>query len=126
MGRAQRNPSACIGTMGFAALYPSYALPILRIRCPGSRMFDFSPADLTAIALSLKVATVAALASLPLGTAPGWLLARKHFFGKAMVDALVHLPLVLPPVDRTSTRLTSSHSCASRMPPSPRKQQAYT
>ena len=61
-------------------------------------MFDFSPAELTAIALSLKVATVAALASLPLGVATGWLLARKRFFGKALVDALVHLPLVLPPV----------------------------
>ena len=61
-------------------------------------MFDFTPAELTAIALSLKVATVAALASLPLGIATGWLLARKRFFGKALVDALVHLPLVLPPV----------------------------
>ena len=61
-------------------------------------MFDFTAAELTAIALSLKVATVAALASLPLGIAAGWLLARKRFFGKALVDALVHLPLVLPPV----------------------------
>src|SRR3546814_16187003 len=105
MGRAQRsstaklfNPSFQFMPMGFAALYPSYALPILRIRCPGSRMFDFTSAELTAIALSLKVATVAALASLPFGIATGWLLARKRFFGKALVDALVHLPLVLPPV----------------------------
>src|SRR3546814_5634468 len=105
MGRAQRsstaklvNPSFQCMPMGFAALYPSYALPILRIRCPGSRMFDFTPAELTAIALSLKVATVAALASLPFGIATVWLLARKRFFGKALVDALVHLTLVLPPV----------------------------
>src|SRR3546814_16309848 len=83
MGRAQRsstaklvNPSFQCMPMGFAALYPSYALPILRIRCPGSRMFDFTPAELTAIALSLKVATVAALASLPFGIATRWLLAR--------------------------------------------------
>ncbi len=61
-------------------------------------MFDFTAAELTAIALSLKVATFAALASLPLGIATGWLLARKRFVGKALVDALVHLPLVLPPV----------------------------
>src|SRR3546814_13010341 len=61
-------------------------------------MFDFTPAELTAIALSLKVATVAALASLPFGIATGWLLARKRFFGQALVAALVHLPLVLPPV----------------------------
>src|SRR3546814_16835976 len=84
--------------MGFAALYPSYALPSLRIRCPGSRMFDFTSADLTAIALSLTVATVAALPSLPFGIATGWLLARNRFFGKALVAALVPLPLVLPPV----------------------------
>jgi molybdate transport system permease protein len=61
-------------------------------------MFDFSPAELAAIALSLKVATTAALASLPFGIATGWLLARRRFFGKALLDALVHLPLVLPPV----------------------------
>lgn len=58
----------------------------------------FTQAEATAIALSLKVALTAALASLPFGIAVGWLLARKRFFGKALVDALVHLPLVLPPV----------------------------
>ena len=58
----------------------------------------FSDAELVAIGLSLKVASVAALASLPFGIAMGWLLARKRFVGKALVDALVHLPLVLPPV----------------------------
>ncbi|MFT3897942.1 MAG: molybdate ABC transporter permease subunit [Thermomonas sp.] len=61
-------------------------------------MTAFSPAELTTIALSLKVATVAALASLPFGIAMGWLLARREFFGKSLLDALVHLPLVLPPV----------------------------
>lgn len=61
-------------------------------------MFGFSADELTAIRLSLKVASVAALASLPFGIAMGWLLARKRFFGKSLVDALVHLPLVLPPV----------------------------
>lgn len=58
----------------------------------------FSPAELTTIGLSLKVAMVAALASLPLGVAVAWLLARRRFPGKALLDALVHLPLVLPPV----------------------------
>jgi molybdate transport system permease protein len=61
-------------------------------------MLDFSPAELAAIALSLRVACVAALASLPAGIAVAWLLARRHFPGKALLDALVHLPLVLPPV----------------------------
>ena len=58
----------------------------------------FSPEETTAIALSVKVAVVAALASLPLGVAVAWLLARRRFPGKALLDALVHLPLVLPPV----------------------------
>ncbi len=58
----------------------------------------FSPEETTAIALSVKVAVVAALASLPVGVAVAWLLARKRFPGKALLDALVHLPLVLPPV----------------------------
>ena len=61
-------------------------------------MPDFSPAELTAIALSLKVACVAALASLPAGIAVAWVLARRRFPGKSLLDALVHLPLVLPPV----------------------------
>lgn len=59
---------------------------------------DFTPAEITAIALSLRVALVATLGSLPLGIAVAWLLARKQFFGKSVVNALVHLPLVAPPV----------------------------
>ncbi|MEP6633811.1 MAG: molybdate ABC transporter permease subunit, partial [Luteimonas sp.] len=58
----------------------------------------FTAAEFDAIALSLKVAAVAALASLPFGIAVGWLLARKRFPGKSLLDACVHLPLVLPPV----------------------------
>ena len=58
----------------------------------------FSPAEQTAIALSLKVALAAALGSMPVGILVGWLLARRRFPGKALLDALVHLPLVLPPV----------------------------
>jgi molybdate transport system permease protein len=61
-------------------------------------MSPFTPAELTVIALSLKVAVTAALASLPAGIAVAWLLARGRFPGKALLDALVHLPLVLPPV----------------------------
>jgi molybdate transport system permease protein len=61
-------------------------------------MAEWSDAELTAILLSLKVALVAAFASLPFGIAVGWLLARRRFPGKLLVDALVHLPLVLPPV----------------------------
>jgi molybdate transport system permease protein len=57
-----------------------------------------SPAEWTAILLSLKVAAVGALASLPFGLAVAWLLARRRFPGKSLLDALVHMPLVLPPV----------------------------
>ena len=51
-----------------------------------------------AIQLSLRVATVATLVATPLGIAIAWLLARRNFWGKAFVDAVIYLPLVLPPV----------------------------
>ncbi|CAN5247092.1 molybdate ABC transporter permease subunit [soil metagenome] len=57
-----------------------------------------TPAEWAAIELSLRVSSVAALASLPFGIAVAWLLARGNFRGKAIVDAMVHLPLVMPPV----------------------------
>jgi molybdate transport system permease protein len=52
----------------------------------------------TAIALTLRVALVATLVATPLGIAVAWLLSRKNFPGKILLEALVHLPLVLPPV----------------------------
>lgn len=61
-------------------------------------LLAFAPQELVAIRLSLKVATAAALCSLPFGIAMAWLLARRRFVGKSLLDALVHLPLVLPPV----------------------------
>ncbi|GAB2509174.1 molybdate ABC transporter permease subunit [Lysobacter humi (ex Lee et al. 2017)] len=57
-----------------------------------------TPEEAAAVALSLRIATLATLASLPVAVAVAWLLARRHFPGKAMLDALVHVPLVLPPV----------------------------
>ncbi|TGX55636.1 molybdate ABC transporter permease subunit [Sphingomonas gei] len=50
------------------------------------------------VALSLKVGGVAVLVSLPLAFGLAWLLARGRFPGKVLLDALVHLPLVVPPV----------------------------
>ena len=61
-------------------------------------MFDITPTEWTAILLSLKVATVATLVATPLGIALAYVLARRDFWGKSLLDALVHLPLVLPPV----------------------------
>ncbi|WP_421994896.1 molybdate ABC transporter permease subunit [Reyranella sp.] len=57
-----------------------------------------TPEEWTAVRLSLLVATTATLASLPAGIAVAWLLARRRFWGKGLVDTLVHLPLVMPPV----------------------------
>ena len=50
------------------------------------------------VALSLRVSGVAITAALPVAFGIAWLLARAHFPGKILLDALVHLPLVLPPV----------------------------
>jgi molybdate transport system permease protein len=50
------------------------------------------------VALSLKVSGVAILLALPIAFGFAWLLARGRFPGKVLLDALVHLPLVLPPV----------------------------
>jgi len=55
-------------------------------------------AELEALRLSLQVALVAIVFSLPLAIGTAWLLARIDFPGKSLVDTLVHLPLVLPPV----------------------------
>lgn len=51
-----------------------------------------------AVLLSLKVSSVAVLFSLPLGIFVAWILVRCRFPGKALLDSLIHLPLVLPPV----------------------------
>ncbi len=60
--------------------------------------FGLTPDEGTAVLLSLRVALVATACSLPLGLGVAWLLARKRFPGHALLDGLVHLPLILPPV----------------------------
>jgi molybdate transport system permease protein len=57
-----------------------------------------SPAESEALVLSLKVALCSVAASLPFAVALAWLLSRTSFPGKSVLDAVVHLPLVLPPV----------------------------
>lgn len=57
-----------------------------------------SPDEWGIVALSLKVGGVAVLAMLPIAFALAWVLARKRFPGRILLDGLVHLPLVLPPV----------------------------
>ncbi|MEK9930525.1 MAG: molybdate ABC transporter permease subunit [Rhodospirillaceae bacterium] len=57
-----------------------------------------SPEELNVLLLSLKVSFWATACSLPIGLIVAWILARYEFPGKMLVDGLVHLPLVLPPV----------------------------
>ncbi|HEX5666302.1 MAG TPA: molybdate ABC transporter permease subunit [Hyphomicrobium sp.] len=61
-------------------------------------MFDFTPDEWTAIGLSVKVAIAATLCSLPIAILAGYALARWSFPGKTLLNGLLHLPLVLPPV----------------------------
>jgi len=61
-------------------------------------VLDLSSAEWTAILLSIRVSVVATLIATPIGIAIAWLLARRDFWGKSALDAIIHLPLVLPPV----------------------------
>ena len=59
---------------------------------------DLTPDEWTAVRLSIKVAIWAMLASLPFGIVTALVLARGRFWGKSVLNGLVHLPLILPPV----------------------------
>lgn len=64
----------------------------------GRGFLDLSPDEWTAVLLSLKIAVVATAVSLPVGVFAAYALARWRFPGKTLVDVIIHLPLVLPPV----------------------------
>jgi molybdate transport system permease protein len=59
---------------------------------------SLSPEEWSIISLSLSVALLATILCLPFGIAIAWLLARKDFWGKSVLNSLIHLPLILPPV----------------------------
>ncbi|TIP26870.1 MAG: molybdate ABC transporter permease subunit [Mesorhizobium sp.] len=61
-------------------------------------LLDLTPDEWNAVRLSIKVATVAMIASLPPGILIALVLARGQFWGKTLLNGLVHLPLILPPV----------------------------
>ncbi|MAH84929.1 MAG: molybdate ABC transporter permease [Rhodospirillaceae bacterium TMED8] len=61
-------------------------------------MLSLNGFEIEALRLSLKVALWSVSLSLPVGFGVAWILARKHFPGKILLDGLVHLPLILPPV----------------------------
>ena len=58
----------------------------------------FGPAFWEIVLLSLQIATVATVVALPFAIAVAWLLARRRFWGHGVLNGIVHLPLVLPPV----------------------------
>ena len=60
--------------------------------------WTLSPEEWTAIRLSLWVSSIAMFASLPFGIAVAVALARGNFWGKSLLNGIVHLPLILPPV----------------------------
>lgn len=59
---------------------------------------SLSPTDLAIVLLSLKVALVATVVSVPVAIAVALVLARGRFWGRGLLNAIVHLPLVMPPV----------------------------
>jgi len=61
-------------------------------------MFELSPEEYSAMMLSLKVSAWSVFIILIPGIFTGWLLARHNFIGKSLLDGILHLPLVLPPV----------------------------
>jgi len=61
-------------------------------------LFHLTDLELQALKLSLWVSGWAVAVSLPVGISAAWLLARKRFAGKQLIDGIIHLPLVLPPV----------------------------
>src|SRR5215470_4057869 len=61
-------------------------------------VFKLSSEEWTAVRLSLQIALTATAFSLPIGLLAGYALARWRFPGKVLLDGIIHLPLVLPPV----------------------------
>lgn len=61
-------------------------------------LLDLTPDEWNAVRLSIKVATWAMAASLPFGILVALVLARGRFWGKSILNGIVHLPLILPPV----------------------------
>ena len=64
----------------------------------GDAGFALSAQEWQVVTLSLKVSLVAVVLTLPVAYGLAWLLARRRFPGRLVLDALVHLPLVVPPV----------------------------
>uniref|UniRef100_UPI0032165D83 molybdate ABC transporter permease subunit n=1 Tax=uncultured Draconibacterium sp. TaxID=1573823 RepID=UPI0032165D83 len=63
-----------------------------------NEIFKYTASEWSAIQLSLSVAIICSVITLPFAVAIGWFLARKKFHGKSVIEGVLHLPLVLPPI----------------------------
>jgi molybdate transport system permease protein len=63
-----------------------------------TELFKYTASEWSAIQLSLSVAVICSVFTLPIALFIGWFLARKKFYGKSIVEGILHLPLVLPPI----------------------------
>jgi molybdate transport system permease protein len=98
--RKRRSPAVFVALATGGVLLVALPLLGLIVRTPWTRLVEILTSDttLTALRLSLVVATTAAAISLVVGFPLAWALARGSFRGKTFVRALVVLPLVMPPV----------------------------
>lgn len=63
-----------------------------------NQLFQYNETEIMAIILSIKVAVYCSLLSIPIAIVLGYKLARHSFYGKSVIESLLHLPLVMPPV----------------------------
>ncbi len=63
-----------------------------------AEIWHFTPAEITAILLSVKTSLIATIISVPLALYGGWVFARKTFWGKNLLEGILQIPLVMPPV----------------------------
>lgn len=63
-----------------------------------TNIWHFTPDELTAILLSVKTSVIATIITIPLALYGGWLFARKSFVGKNLLEGILQIPLVMPPV----------------------------
>jgi molybdate transport system permease protein len=90
--RAKSAHSAVEMTAGGLSVY------LLQYIAQFGAVVELSASDISALMLSLRVAAVATVCSLPFALAVAYALARGRFWGKSLLNILVHIPLVLPPV----------------------------
>lgn len=96
--RAPIGPSALLGVSAVVVLFLSLPLAALVLRALASGSAGWQSAStLDALLLSLFTASVSALLAIVLGTPIAYLLAREDFFAKSSIDALIDVPMVLPP-----------------------------